>query len=153
MKNREKYPNTDDALKAFEEHNKVCDCGCSFEEWLDKENPSLPNMAIAGILLGSLFGEIVGAKDKPADNKPVDKESEKPSNDDVLTNVECPICHCKNGKIDNGLFIPSFTCPDCGAYVGVSDAKKITKGADLTISLKSFKSFIADLCTKNNKKD
>ena len=112
MKNREKYPNTDDALKAFEEYNKVCDCGCSFEEWLNKENPSLPNMAIAGILLGSLFGEIIGAKDKPTD-----KESEKRSNDDVLTNVECPICHSKNGKIDGGMFLPSFTCPDCNAFV------------------------------------
>jgi hypothetical protein len=140
MKNREKYPNIDDALKAFEEHNKVCDCGCSFEEWLNKEAPSKLNI-VAGVLLSSLFGEI---KDKPAD-----KESEKPSNDDVLTNVECPICHCKNGKIDNGLFIPSFTCPDCGAYVGIN--KKITKRGVPTVS--DFKSFIADLCTKNSKKD
>ena len=146
MKNREKYPNTDDALKAFEKHNKVCDCGCSFEEWLDKENPSLPNMAIAGILVSSLFGQTIDAKDKPAD-----KESEKPSNDDILTNVECPICHGKNGEIDNGLFIPSFTCPDCGAYVGIT--KRITKGIASPVSLKDFKSFIADLCTKNIKKD
>lgn len=147
MKNREKYPNNDDALKAFEKHNKVCDCGCSFEEWLDKENPSLPNMAIAGILLGSLFGEIIGAKDKPAN-----KENKKPSNDDKPTGVECPICHCKNGEIDNSPFIPSFTCPDCGAFVGVGVAGKITKGADSTISLENFKSFIADLCKKNNAK-
>jgi len=144
MKNREKYPNTDDALKAFEEHNKVCDCGCSFEEWLDKENPSSLNMAIAGLLLGSLFGEIVGAKDKPAD-----KESEKRSNDDVLTNVECPICHSKNGKINRGRFLPSFTCPDCNAFVGLSK-----KGFDLLPhSFDGFKSFIADLCMKNSKKD
>ena len=152
MKNREKHPNTDDALKAFEKHNKVCDCGCSFEEWLDKEAPSGLNMAIAGILLGSLFGEIIGAKDKPADNKPADKENKKPSNDGKPTGVECPVCHCKNGEINDGPFIPSFTCPDCGAYVGVGVNEKITKGADSTISLKDFKSFIADLRTKNNAK-
>ena len=145
MKNREKYPNTDDALKAFEKHNKVCDCGCSFEEWLDKEAPSKLNI-VAGVLLSSLFGEIIDAKDKPAN-----KESEKPSNDDELTNVECPICHSKNGKIDNDHFIPAFICPDCGAFVGVT--KRITKGIASPVSLKDFKSFIADLCTKNSKKD
>jgi hypothetical protein len=144
MKNREKYPNTDDALKAFKEHNKVCDCGCSFEEWLDKEAPSGLNMAIAGVLLGSLFGEIIGAKDKPAD-----KESEKRSNDDELTDVECPICHGKNGIIDNRLFIPSFICPDCGAYVGFNKARAKT----MPLGLDGFKSFLADLCTKNSKKD
>ena len=143
MKNREKYPNTEDALKAFEKHNKVCGCGCSFEEWLDKEAPSVLNMAVAGVLLGSLSGKIVGTKDKPAD-----RESEKPSNDDVLTNVECPICHSKNGKIDGGMFLPSFTCPDCKAFVGVS-----RKGFGLLPpSFEEFKSFMADLCTKNNAK-
>lgn len=142
MKNREKYPNTDDALKAFEEHNKVCDCGCSFEEWLDREDSSGLNMAIVGVLLGSLLGEVIGAKDKPAD-----KENKEPSDDDKLTGVECPICHGKNGKIDNDLFIPSFDCPDCGAYISVG-----SKARDDALGTEGFKSFIADLCTKNNAK-
>lgn len=98
-------------------------------------------------LLGLLFDKIIGVKDKPSD-----KEDEKRSNDNKLTNFECPICHCKNGEIRNGPFIPSFTCPDCGAYVGVGVAGKITKGADSTISLENFRSFIADLCKKNNAK-
>ena len=145
MKNREKYPNIDDALKAFEKHNKVCNCGCSFEEWLDKENPSLLNMGIAGILLGSLFGEIVdGAKGKSAD-----MEDEKRSSDGKITGVECPICHGKHGKFDDGLFIPFFTCPDCGAYVGINEIRE----KPTPLGLDGFKSFIADLCKKNNKKD
>ena len=146
MKNREKYPNTDDALKAFEKHNKVCDCGCSFEEWLDKEDPSLPNMAIAGVLLDLLFG-IVGAQDKPAN-----KENKEPSNDDKLADVECPICHGKNGKVKAGVFTPFFICPDCGSFVGVNEDYS-KKHRDLKSSVETFKSFIADLCTKNLKKD
>lgn len=146
MKNREKYPNTDEAMKAWRKHKDETGCPCSFEDWLDTETPSIANAAIAGILVSSLFREIIGAKDKPAD-----KESEKRSNDGVLTGVECPICHGKNGEIDNGFFIPSFTCPDCGAYVGIT--KRISKGIVSPVSLKDFKSFIADLCKKNSKKD
>ena len=141
MKNREKYPHIDEALKAFKEHNEVCDCGCSFEEWLEKDDPSPVNAAITGILLGSLLGGIVGSKGKPAD-----KDNEKPSNDDRINDVECPICHGKHGVID-AFLVPSFKCPDCGAYIGAK-AKSLS-----ILSLDGFNSFIADLCKKNNRKD
>lgn len=144
MKNREKYPNTDDALKAFEKHNKVCDCGCSFEEWLDKENPSLPNMAIAGILLGSLFGQTIGTKDKPAD-----KENKGPSNDDELTDVECPFCHLKNGIIRSGMF-PDFYCPYCDLIIV---KRSIVDRPSFTTNISTFKSWFDKLTVPAPKKD
>ena len=144
MKNREKYSNTDDALKAFKEHNKVCDCGCSFEEWLDKENPSLLNTAIAGILVSSLFREIIGAKDKPAD-----KESEKRSNDDDLTDVECPFCHLKNGIIRRGNLFPDFYCPNCDLLITKKSLLKMSSNVDVG----TFKSWFDKLTVPAPKKD
>jgi endogenous inhibitor of DNA gyrase (YacG/DUF329 family) len=149
MKNREKYPNTDEALKAFEKHKKECNCDCTFETWLDVDEDK-----IDALLGASTFGPVGLAAAFLAFSRAKSK-AEKTTSAGVeelskhITNVECPICHGKNGKIDSGLFIPSFSCPDCGAYVGINKTSAKTP----FLGLDSFKSFIADLCTKNSKKD
>lgn len=149
MKNREKYPNIDDALKAFKEHKKEHNCDCTFETWLDVDEDK-----INALLGASTFGPVGLAAAFLAFGRAKSK-AEKTTSAGIeetikhITNVECPICHGKNGEIDNGLFIPSFICPDCGAYVGINKAHAKTP----FLGLDSFKSFIADLCTKNSKKD
>lgn len=154
MTNKEKYPNTDDALKAFAEHNKHCKCGCTFEEWLDREAaPSGIGKSIAGMIFGSLLlGELVddlrrAAKDKAKAQSSGEPKSKKPSNNDELTGIECPICHGKNGKID-GMLVPSFTCPDCNSFIGYNESSKVESPRYKD----TFQSFIADLCKKNNAK-
>ena len=155
MKNKEKYPNTNDALKAFAEHNKHCNCGCTFEEWLDREDtPSGIGKSIAGMILGSLMlGELVDdlrrAAKEEASAKHSDPKPEKPSVD-KLTGVECPICHGKNATVQK-IICPFFECPDCGSYIGITNSLS-DKEPNLRNDTKAFTSFIADLCTKNNAK-
>lgn len=142
MTNKEKHPNTDDALKAFEEHNKHCDCGCSFEEWLDIDPDEIPvgfGFAALGLALLSRITKDAKQKSEPTGDE------KKP---DEAGDIECPICHGKSGKIDCES-IPCFTCPDCGAYIGVNDISAKTT----FLGLDGFKSFITDLCKKNNAKD
>lgn len=161
MKNREKYPKIDDAVKAYEEHKKECNCDCSFTDWLDfdedkgKEFKNELNGSFAASLLGSIgFGLLAGLghrRDKDAKPKS-DSEKSKPdeSNGGEPEGVECPICHGKNAKID-GFLAPSLACPDCGCFIGVANSL-LEKEPKLRSDAKAFKSFIADLCTKNNAK-
>ena len=127
MKNKEKYPNTDDALKAFEEHKKKCNCDCTFEDWLDLDEDKTKEFVdkLDGLFAASLLGPIglgllAGLKrrqDKDAKPKS-DSAKSKPGegNGDEIKGVECPLCHGKNGRID-GYFFPGFRCPDCDALI------------------------------------
>ena len=115
MKNRERYPNTDDALKAFEEHNKHCKCGATFEEWLDIDPDEVPvGLKFAAFGL-ALLSRIAKDEKKDAERKPETSGDEKKPED--AGDIECPFCHGKHGRIDLN-FLPSFCCPDCGAIIG-----------------------------------
>lgn len=118
MTNEEKYPKTEDALAAFKKHKEDCKCDCTFDSWLKmpcdddmkkaiKEMPKGFGMALAGMLAGTLVADALkkGLADTP---KTVADEN---------ANIECPLCHKKNGKI-GGVFAPVFKCPDCGAIIG-----------------------------------
>ena len=149
MKNKEKYPNTDDALKAFAEHNKHCKCGCSFEEWLDMDDsPRMRDLgaAFAGMVAGSLLlGGLVDniRNDAKGGNKPEEPKPEKPLDDKVITGVECPICHGTNGEI-SGFIEPMFWCNDCDVVISKRGMNPALKNTELS-------SLIAILCTKNKK--
>ena len=153
MTNKEKYPNTDDAIKAFNKHNKCCDCGCTFEEWLKKDAaPSNLGKSIAGVMLGSLLlgGLVVGVRCAAEDEANGKSKPDKPSDGDELTGIECPVCHGKNGEIDDvGFLGVTFVCKDCGIYL---DRSTRVTGKSLS-SVSDAKLFLADLCKKNCKKD
>lgn len=130
MTNEEKYPKTEDALAAFRKHKEECKCDCTFDSWLKmpcdddmkkaiKEMPKGFGMALARMLAGTLVADALekGLADTP---KTVADEN---------ANIECPLCHKKNGKID-GVFAPVFECPDCGVimgYNGVDDNDALAK--------------------------
>ncbi len=118
MTNKEKYPNTDDALAAFRKHKEDCKCDCTFDAWLKmpcdddiekaiKEMPKGFGMALAGLLAGTLVADALekGLADTP---KTVADEN---------ADIECPLCHGKRGRID-GMIVNTFHCPDCGAIIG-----------------------------------
>ena len=150
MKNREKYPNTDEAMKAWRKHKDETGCPCSFGDWLDNDPADFPlngiasafiAMSLAAHLDKELQESATTTERKPTERKPESHEG-----------VECPICHGKNGKVEAGLFYPFFACPDCGSYVGVDDDYR-KKHPSILSSCECFKSYIADLCKKNSKKD
>lgn len=130
MTNKEKYPNVDEAMKAFMEHKEKFGCNCTFEKWINKDEDELKRKAkdifapsmISSLLFASLF------KDK--ENAPID-------------GVECPICHSKNGRIRNGLE-PGFVCDSCGIYLSKD-------GINPRLSTSDFKEFLSELCKKNKK--
>ena len=118
MTNREKYPKTEDALAAFKKHKEECKCDCTFDSWLkmpcdddiEKAIKGMPKgfgMALARILAGTLVADALenGLADTP---KTVADEN---------ADIECPLCHKKNGEI-GGILTPVFKCPDCGAIIG-----------------------------------
>ena len=107
--NRERYPNTDDALAAFKKHKEDCKCDCTFDKWLkmpceDDFKKALGDMPIGMTLMGMLAASIFA-------NRKRDDES-----GEAVDGIECPLCHKKNGKIA-GIFVPGFKCPDCGAVI------------------------------------
>ncbi len=128
MTNKEKYPNVDDAMKAFKEHKEKHGCDCAFEEWLDTDEDAIKREAkkffskslFSSLLFGTIF------KDETATN-----------------GVECPICHSKEGHIKDEIF-PFFTCDSCGIYLSA-------KILNLGLSTSDFKEFLSDLCKKNKK--
>lgn len=149
MTNKEKYPNTDDAIKAFKKHNKCCDCGCTFEEWLKKDAaPSNLGKSIAGVMLGSLLLDrlVVGVRRAAEDEANGKSKPDKPSDGDELTGIECPVCHGKNTKVAMGRYEPYFCCRECDTII-------MKDGINFDMSIADFRSFIADLCKKNCKKD
>ena len=121
MKNREKYPNTNDAVKAFEEHKKECDCGCTFEDWLDLDEDKSKELVdkLDGLFATSLFDSIGMSmlaslkrrRDKDASPKPDE------GNEGEIKGIECPLCHGKNGRIRHGSLYVDFLCPDCDALI------------------------------------
>lgn len=146
MKNREKYPNTEDALKAFEEHNKVCNCGCSFEEWLDHDPEEVPHeLKFAAVGLALLLRMAKDAK-KDAERKSEPTDAEKKP--DEAGDIECPICHGKHGGIKFGSLSPEFRCPDCKVVIFHRDYLRQPLGQNLA----TFKAWFANL-GKAAKKD
>lgn len=128
MKNREKYPNTDDAVKAYEEHKKECNCDCTFEDWLDHDEDKTKEFVdkLDGLFAASLFGPIgfgllAGLKRRRAEASAPKSDSEKPAEPSAGKSnsggIECPICHGKNGRICSGSLYVDFHCPDCDALI------------------------------------
>jgi len=116
--NKEKYPDTDDALAAWKKHREECKCNCAFDKWLKmpydddikkaiNETPQGFGMVLAGMLAGTLVADALekGLADAP---KTVADEN---------TDIECPLCHGRRGRID-GMIVNTFHCPDCGAIIG-----------------------------------
>lgn len=117
MTNKEKYPNTDDALAAFKKHKEDCKCDCTFDKFLYqpcdeeiekaiKDMPKGFGMSLAGILVGTLVADAL-------ENGLADTQKTVA---DENADIECPLCHKKNGKITS-VFTPMFKCPDCGAAI------------------------------------
>ena len=134
MTNREKYPNTDDALAAVKKHTEECKCDCTFDSWLKmlcdddikkavEDMPKGLGMALAGLLVGSLVADTIKGHFK-------NEEKEKPEADgEKIDGIECPLCHKKNGKIA-GVLAPIFKCPDCNAVIssaGIKDRDAFAK--------------------------
>ena len=140
MTNKEKYPNVDDAMKAFKEHKEKHGCDCAFDEWLDTDEDAIKREAkkffskslFSSLLFGAIYKDLT------------DETLPKINKDETSTNgVECPICHSKEGHIKDEIF-PSFTCDSCGIYLS-------TKIPNLGLSTSDFKEFLSDLCKKNKK--
>ena len=113
--NKEKYPNTNDALAAFRKHKEECKCDCTFDGWLgqpcDEEIEKAIKdkgfgMALAGMLAGRL---VAGALEKGLSDTPKTVADENDG-------IECPLCHKKNGRIQ-GILAQHFACPDCNAII------------------------------------
>ena len=150
MKNREKHPNTDDALKAFEEHNKHCKCGATFEEWLDFD----PDEILVGLKFAAfglaLLSRLEKDAEKAAERKPEtsgDERKPETSGDekksDEAGDIECPFCHGKHGRFIDGSLFPDFHCPDCDVLI----AKKSSVDKSGIISLAKFKTWFANITT------
>jgi ribosomal protein L37AE/L43A len=116
--NKEKYPNTDDALAAWKKHREECKCDCEFELWLKlpcdeeikkaaKDMPRGLGLALAGLVAGSLVADAIKGRFK--DEKPKDGA------DDKRDGLKCPLCGGEHGRF--GIVAPIFVCPDCGASI------------------------------------
>ena len=148
MTNKEKYPNVDDAMKAFKEHKEKYGCDCTFEEWLGTDEDEIKREE-KKVFSKSLFSSLLfGAIFKDLTNETLPKINKDETS---INGVECPICHSKEGHIKDGI-LPSFTCDSCGIYLST----KITNPLSMKISnpglpISDFKEFLGDLCKKNKK--
>ena len=120
--NKEKYPNTDDALAAWKKHREECKCDCEFESWLKqpcdeeiekaaKDMPRGLGLALAGLVACSLVADAIKGRFK--DEKPKDGA------DGETDGVKCPLCGGEHGRF--GIVTPIFTCPDCDAVISKAD--------------------------------
>lgn len=120
--NKEKYPNTDDALAAWKKHREECKCDCEFDSWLElpcdeeiekaaKDMPRGLGLALAGLVACSLVRDAIKGSFK--DEKPKDGA------DGETDGGKCPLCGGGNGKI--GTLATIFWCPDCGATISKSN--------------------------------
>lgn len=151
MKNREKYPNTDDAIKAFEEHNKHCDCGATFEQWLDlpyvDNDPDKIPVELRFAALGlALLSRITKDAKKDVERKSEPTGDEKKPEE--TGDIECPICHGKHGRFRFGPLFPDFRCPDCKVVIANKDFVESPFGNNIA----EFKPWFANL-GKAAKKD
>ena len=126
--NKEKYPDTDDALAAWKKHREECKCDCEFESWLKqpcdeeiekaaKDMPRGLGLALAGLVAGSLVADSIKRRFK--DEKPKDGA------DCETDGLKCPICGGEHGRF--GIMTPIFVCPDCGAVISKRDCFDIEK--------------------------
>ena len=127
--NKEKYPNTDDALAAWKKHREECKCDCKFESWLKqpcdeeienaaKDMPRGLGLALAGLVACSLVADAINGRFK--DEKPKDGA------DGETDGLKCPLCGGEHVVIDNSFYTPSLECSDCKASivkVGCKDIK------------------------------
>ena len=156
MKNKDKYPNTDEAMAAYKKHRDEYKCDCTLEDWLDLDEEEMRrfNKKLKSAMMFSLFAGplsslraiLKDAEEKHGKDCKDKAEPKKSSDNDELTGIECPICHSKNTKVAMGRFEPYFCCRECGALM-------MKDGINFDMSIADFRSFIADLCKKNCKKD
>ena len=140
MKNKEKFPNVNDAKKAFEEEKKDPLLGSfyeiaeiDFEKWLEVENyedfkaaekssdddkNTLPDGIadmVVGVVLGHALAKKTSDKEREKDKKP---DPEKPS--------FCPFCGSRHLVFRRTMGVPHIICEGCGAYFGVRNPTETT---------------------------
>ena len=125
MKNREKYPKTEDAVKAYEEHKKEHKCDCTFDDWLDTDEDAMKRLVssfpglIAGAILAPLF-----AQDMLKDD--AKRSTSSDSSDGETGDLgKCPVCKGDKVNLKRDM-IWRIECPDCGLFFGV-DVKSYKK--------------------------
>lgn len=148
MTNKEKYPNIDDAMKAFKDHKEKHGCDCTFEKWLDADEEEVKRgveKIFTNILTLAITKTLMSDKGKPKHSEESTTETD-PLEDkywERRNNVECPICHGNNTYI-RGMIEPFFVCKDCDVVIG-----KTGINPDLTVP--ALESYIKELCKKNKK--
>lgn len=116
--NKEKFPNTDDALAAWKKHREECKCDCKFESWLKqpcdkeienavKDMPRGLGLTLAGLVAGNLVADAIRRR--------FNDERPKDDADGETDGLKCPLCGGEHGEI--GIMTPMFMCPDCGALI------------------------------------
>lgn len=125
--NKEKYPNTDEALAAWKNHREECKCDCKFESWLKqpcdeeikkyvKDMPKGVGVAIAGLFAGLVVGNVLADLAEAAKERGPKGEPDDAKADDKRDGLKCPLCGGEHGEI-GGFFHPLFMCPDCHAAI------------------------------------
>ena len=118
MKNKEKYPKTEDAVKAYEEHKKRCKCDCTFDEWLDVDMDAAKEeiaSKLAGLVTGAIFAPLLLGGMLKGGDKAGDKLKENP---DVGDLGKCPVC---GGAVKlETTIVDTIDCPDCGMHFGMN---------------------------------
>ena len=120
MKNREKYPKTEDAIKAFNERLEKSPLlkalGMTFDEWLnleakedrpkdDDKTRRPPIEAVLGMAIACALHETIG-----------DKLKEGADIGDDLG--KCPVC---GGAVKlETTIVDTIDCPDCGMHFGMN---------------------------------
>jgi hypothetical protein len=148
MTNKEKYPNIDDAMKAFKDHKEKHGCNCTFEKWIDTDEEEMKRgvkKLFSNILTLSIMETLMSDKGKPKHSEESTAETESVENKywERITDVECPICHGKNTYI-RGMIEPMMVCKDCNVAIGKA-------GVNFGLTVSEFDSFIKELCKKNKK--
>lgn len=151
MKNSEKYTDIASARKAYDKHKLDNDCNCSFEKWLDTDEDKIEE-AIKGIrrnlsasILTAGIGRMLGGGRKNGISSLLEDLSKFLDEEYKDVPVECPICHSKNASIDTKPPAPTFKCDDCHTFIG--------KHGSITHDVSEFKTWIEELCKKNNAKN
>ena len=124
MTHKEKYPNTDDALKAFNEDRLAQLVGMPFEVWLKTEAPEHEDApkGSTGHFLGKVVENLIdNIVTKKCDCPQCRAKREKRKR--IIENLPpCPFCGKKITDFRT-TFAPVFHCDECGAVVSFHDVE------------------------------
>lgn len=130
MTNKEKYTNTEEALKEYE---KFCELNNAlgdskpipFDEWLEKDvwkdYITKQFKELEGTHLGDLLKTLdISARDIISFRKEKLVEISKKKKESPET-ITCPICGNNKTHIYKGVFFPAFICDECNAQIAFRD--------------------------------